>query len=101
MSPQSRRKWGQSVTPASEEVKRRFGRLSRYMLVFTPVLLILNFLPIDSEPWIWIKVLILGIGTVILLVLAVRFSLWQRDEYWRERGRDPKHPKRWPGKETE
>jgi hypothetical protein len=24
------------------------------------------------------------------------FSLWQRDEYWREKGRDPKHPDRFP-----
>jgi hypothetical protein len=71
------------------------------MLIFTPILLILNFLPIDSEPWIWVKVGILSTGTVILLVWVIRFSLWQRDEYWRERGRDPKHPERWPDRKTE
>jgi hypothetical protein len=92
--------WGQSVTPASEEVKRKFARLSRYMLVFTPIMLILNFLPIDSEPWIWMKLAILAIGTGILLVWAIRFSLWQRAEYWKERGRDPKHPERWPDRKA-
>jgi len=27
---------------------------------------------------------------------VVRLSLWQRNEYWLERGRDPKHPERFP-----
>lgn len=88
--------WGQSVTPVSEEVRRRFSHLTRYMMVFTPVMLILTLLPIDIEPWVWVKVAILAAGTIILMVWATRFSLWQRDEYWRERGRDPKHPERLP-----
>jgi hypothetical protein len=66
------------------------------MMVFTPVMLILTLLPIDIEPWVWVKVAILAAGTIILMVWATRFSLWQRDEYWRERGRDPKHPERLP-----
>jgi len=33
---------------------------------------------------------------VLYWIAAVRLSLWQRDEYWRERGRDPKHPERFP-----
>jgi hypothetical protein len=96
MSPGAKRVWGQSATPVSEEVKRRFSRLARYMVVFTPVMLILTFMPIDTEPWVWIKLGILAIGTIILIVWATRFSLWQRDEYWRERGKDPKHPERLP-----
>jgi heme O synthase-like polyprenyltransferase len=96
MSPGAKRVWGQSATPVSEEVKRRFSRLARYMMVFTPVMLILTFMPIDTGPWVWIKLAILAIGTIILIVWATRFSLWQRDEYWRERGKDPKHPERLP-----
>ncbi|WP_317983602.1 hypothetical protein [Pseudarthrobacter sulfonivorans] len=77
-------------------MKRRFSRLTRYMMVFTPVMLILTFMPIDTEPWVWIKLGILAMGTTILIVWATWFSLWQRDEYWRERGKDPKHPERLP-----
>jgi hypothetical protein len=96
MSPGAKRVWGQSATPVSEEVKRRFSRLARYMMVFTPVMLILTFMPIDTEPWVWIILAIPAMGTIILIVWATRFSLWQRDEYWRERGKDPKHPERLP-----
>ena len=87
MSPRPNRVWGQSVTPASEELKRKFARFSRYMLIFTPIMLILNFFPIESEPLIWIKIAALSTGTAVLLVWAIRFSIWQRDEYWRKRGR--------------
>jgi hypothetical protein len=98
MSQGARRVWGQSSIPASEEVQRRFGHLTRYILVFMPVMLILTFLPIETEPWMWIKVAILATGAIILTVWATRFSLWQRDEYWRERGKDPKHPERLPNR---
>jgi hypothetical protein len=80
----------------SEEVKRRFSHLTRYMMVYMPVMVILTLLPMDTEPWMWIKVAILATGTIILTAWATRFSLWQRDEYWRERGKDPKHPERLP-----
>lgn len=33
-SPGARRVWGQSLTPVSDEVQRRFRRLTRYMMVF-------------------------------------------------------------------
>lgn len=66
------------------------------MLAFAPVMLILTLLPIDAEPWVWVKMAILASGTIVLTVWTARFSLWQRDEYWRERGRDPKHPERFP-----
>lgn len=51
------------------------------MLVFTPLMLILNFLPIETEPWVWVKAAILGVGVLALIAWAIRFSLWQRDEY--------------------
>lgn len=58
----------------------------------------LTFLPIDTEPWVWIKLAVLGVGTVVLSIWLTRFTLWQRDEYWRERGKDPKHPERLPNR---
>ena len=96
MPEKARRTWGQAATPAPPEVQRRFRRLTRYSLVFAGVMLVLNVLPIQTEPWVWIKVAIVGAGAVVAVVWATRFSLWQRDEYWRERGRDPKHPERLP-----
>lgn len=79
---------------ASPELQRRFRRLTYYMMFFMPIALALNLLPFTTEPWIWIKVAILGAGVTVLGVWATRFSLWQRDEYWREQGKDPKHPER-------
>lgn len=64
------------------------------MMVYTPAMVVLSFLPITSEPWLWTKLGIVAIGTIIFIIWATRFSLWQRDEYWREHGRDPKHPER-------
>lgn len=52
----------------------------------------LNNLLSFVEPWSW---LILGLQaalTIISIALLTRFVLRQRDEYWRERGKDPKHP---------
>jgi hypothetical protein len=40
---------------------------------------------------LWIKTGIIVVGTDIFLIWATLLSLWQRDEYWRERGKDPKH----------
>ena len=64
------------------------------MMVYTPVMLVLSLLPTVTEPWLWIKAGIIVVGTIIFGIWATRFSLWQRDEYWRERGKDPKHPER-------
>lgn len=76
----------------SPEVKRKISRLTYYGGALAFATITLNFLPIDGEPWIWVKVAVLGVGTIIFVIWVTRFSLWQRDEYWRERGRDPKHP---------
>ncbi|MFE5839336.1 hypothetical protein [Arthrobacter sp. NPDC056493] len=57
-------------------------------------MIIANFLPMDNAPWLWIKVVLLGAAVILMGTMVTRFSLWQRDEYWRERGKDPKHPER-------
>lgn len=45
-------------------------------------------------PWVWVGVVIQAVATVVLLTCLVRFVRIQRDDYWIERGRDPKHPER-------
>lgn len=63
---------------------------------FVIIFAVLNFFPDIPMPWLIAKGS-LGIIFVIALGTAViRFLRWQRDEYWRERGRDPKHPERFP-----
>ena len=44
---------------------------------------------VDLEPRFWTRTILFGIAVVVLCVQVARFALWQRDEYWRERGRDP------------
>lgn len=87
-----------SRLPASQEAaRRRINRIAYWSLPFMIIFAVLNFFPDIPTPWLITKGS-LGIIFVIALGTAViRFSLWQRDEYWRERGRDPKHPERFPG----
>ena len=92
---------GKPPVSASPEVRRRLRRLTYYGSAFALAMIILNFLLIESEPWVWGKVAVLAVGTIIFIIWATRFSLWQRDEYWRERGRDPKHPDRFPERSDE
>lgn len=35
------------------------------MMVYTPLMLVLSLLPIVTEPWLWIKVGIVVVGTII------------------------------------
>lgn len=58
------------------------------------VMTVVNFLPFETEPWLWTKLILSGAAAVVMGIKVTRFSLWQRDEYWRERGKDPKHPER-------
>lgn len=88
----------------TEELQRR---LRRIIFWFFPVMVlmlistVLSIAGIDSEPWLWTRTVLFAIATVVFGVQVTRFSLWQRDEYWRERGRDPKHPERFPSREAE
>jgi hypothetical protein len=103
MASQFRRKPRASPHPvdANPEVKRRLSRLVYFGGALALAMITLNLMPINSEPWVWIKLVILAAGTTIFAIWATRFSLWQRDEYWRERGRDPKHPDRFPDRSDE
>ncbi|MDP9889595.1 hypothetical protein [Pseudarthrobacter enclensis] len=62
------------------------------MIVFA----VLNLSPNIPLPW---RIVMLAAEVAFAIVYgtaAVRLSLWQRDEYWREQGREPKHPERFP-----
>lgn len=96
MSSGARRGWGQFVTPVPNEVKRRFRRLLYWTWALLLIMMLVTFLPFDSEPWLITRAIITGGAAVAMGIKVTRFSLWQRDEYWRERGKDPKHPER-PG----
>ncbi len=45
-------------------------------------------------PWLWFGVVIQAGALVTLVVCLVRVVRGQRDDYWRERGRDPRNPGR-------
>lgn len=55
------------------------------------LLALYNVLPF-IEPWSWLLLGLAMLLSVALVVLVVRLVLQQRDDYWRERGRDPKNP---------
>ncbi|BCW67158.1 hypothetical protein NicSoilB4_19210 [Arthrobacter sp. NicSoilB4] len=80
-------------------MQRRLQRILRWSLPVIVIMLIstvLSLVGIDSEPWLWTRTILFGVAVVVMAVQISRFSLWQRDEYWGEKGRDPKHPERFP-----
>ena len=82
-----------------EELRRRLQRILRWSLPIVVIMLIstvLSLVGVDSELWLWTRTILFGIAVLVMGAQITRFSLWQRDEYWRERGRDPKHPERFP-----
>ena len=84
--------------PASKEAARRkITRITYWSLPFMIIFGVLNFFPDIPLPWVIAKVAVEIVFVIVLGVAVIRFSLWQRAEYWRERGRDPKHPERFPG----
>ena len=54
------------------------------------------FIPaLRAEQWEWLTWILLAIQSIVLvisIVCLVRFVLKQRDDYWRERGKDTKRP---------
>lgn len=63
------------------------------MVLGVAVFLIPAWLPAElRDQWEWIIVVIQVLVTVAMVVYLVWFVRKQRDDYWRERGKDPKHP---------
>lgn len=78
--------------PASREKPVSYPALTA-LAVAVVVVLIPAWIPaLHTEPWEWIVVAAQAIVVVALGVYLVRFVGKQRDDYWRERGKDPKHP---------
>jgi hypothetical protein len=95
MPSRSPRKSTKGKSSASPEAKRRLTGISYFLLPFALITVLLNFPP-SGEPWLQVKTAIKVVGAIVFCIWVTRFSLWQRDEYWRERGRDPKHAERFP-----
>lgn len=46
-----------------------------------------------TAPWEWIDIALQAFIAMTLVVYLVKFVRKQRDDYWREQGKEPKHPK--------
>lgn len=65
-------------------------------IVGAAVSLIRGLIPaLRTEQWEWLTWVLLAFQAIVLvtaMVYFVRFLREQKDDYWRERGKDPKHP---------
>lgn len=82
----------------NQEAKRKLTHIAYFGVCLVLVMITVNFVPIESGPWLWIKVAVLAVATLVFVIRVTRFSLWQRQEYWRERGKDPEHPEHLAGR---
>lgn len=65
------------------------------LLLAVTFFLIPTWLPAEfRDQWQWIIVIIQGLLTVALVIFLVMFVRKQRDDYWREQGKDPRYPER-------
>ena len=66
------------------------------LFVGAAVSLIRGLIPaLRTEQWEWLTWILLSFQVIVLvtaMVYFVRFLREQRNDYWRERGKDPKHP---------
>lgn len=74
-----------------------FSRQQRIGLALIAVAVVVFLIPalmppLRTGPWIWITLGLQSIVTVTMLVYLGRFVRNQRNDYWRERGKNPKHP---------
>jgi hypothetical protein len=66
------------------------------LIVGAAVSLIRGLIPaLRTEQWEWLTWVLVAFQVIVLvtvMVYFVRFLREQKDDYWRERGKDPKHP---------
>jgi hypothetical protein len=66
------------------------------LVVGAAVSLIRGLIPaLRTEQWEWLTWMLLAFQVIVLvtaMVYYVRFLREQQNDYWRERGKDPKHP---------
>lgn len=81
---------------STDEARRRITRITYWSLPFMLVFAVWNLIPNIPDSLRFAMLPVEAVFVVVYGTAVIRFSLWQRDEYWRERGRDPKHPERFP-----
>ena len=47
-----------------------------------------------TGPWLWIGAAVQVVAAITLVVCLVSMVRGQRDDYWKERGQDPRNPGR-------
>ncbi len=51
-----------------------------------------GFLVDEDSPWFWVPIAIQAVAVILAVIFLVRLVRAQRDDYWKERGRDPRNP---------
>jgi carbon starvation protein CstA len=84
---------GKAVKEASQKKKLSiFAAVA--MIVLVVVSLARQLLNDIEGPWVWIGVVVQAVALIVLITCLIRFVRIQRDDYWSERGRDPRNPDR-------
>ncbi|BCW78897.1 hypothetical protein [Arthrobacter sp. NicSoilC5] len=100
MAASSTEPQGSEPAASKEEARRRITRITYWSLPFLVVFGVWNLIPSIPNAWRFAVMPVEIVFVVVYGTAVIRFSLWQRDEYWRERGRDPKHPECFPKDHT-
>lgn len=79
--PQSRK-----PVASKEEARRRINRIAYWSLPFMIAFGVWNLIPNLPDAWRFAVMPVEIVFVVVYGTAVIRFSLWQRDEYWRERG---------------
>ena len=81
---------------SKDEARRKITRITYWSMPFMLLFAVWNLIPNIPDAWRFAMIPVEVVFVIVYGTAVIRFSLWQRDEYWRERGRDPKHPERFP-----
>lgn len=81
---------------SKDEARRKITRITYWSMPFMILFAVWNLIPDIPDAWRFAMMPVEVVFVIVYGTAVTRFSLWQRDEYWRERGRDPKHPERFP-----
>lgn len=84
---------GEVMKEASEN-KKVFILGAVAMVVLVGASLARQLLNDTEGPWVWIGAVVQAVALILLITCLVRFVRMQRDDYWRERGRDSRNPDR-------
>ncbi|MEB7504148.1 hypothetical protein [Arthrobacter koreensis] len=77
--------------PDARKLRQPSPVLATLFCVMVAVVSLYTVLP-HSQPWTWLLLGLVVLSTAAFVVSLAGFALRQRDDYWRERGRDRKNP---------